>query len=127
MGKRTDGACLRSQSRLMGMLANANRLKICILLSQAEWDVNGLALKVGLSQSALSQHLARLLRSGLVSCRRKAQFRYYRCNHAGVIAMLSTLEEIFRTEPFCDAHPVVQSPKPREADGCGPLAATNPI
>ncbi|RAX37921.1 ArsR/SmtB family transcription factor [Rhizobium tropici] len=56
------------------MLGSSKRLQICVLLSRGECDVNSLAPEIGLSQSALSQHLGRLHRAGLVSVRKQAQF-----------------------------------------------------
>ncbi|GAC1043285.1 hypothetical protein thsrh120_32890 [Rhizobium sp. No.120] len=67
-------------------------------LSGREEDVNSLAKKLGISQSALSQHLTRLHHSGIVKVRRQAQFRYYTCDHPGVLQILKTLAEIFDSE-----------------------------
>ncbi|WP_081374225.1 ArsR/SmtB family transcription factor [Rhizobium leguminosarum] len=92
-----------TESRFLKKLANSKRLQICLLLSQDEFDVNSLATEVGLSQSALSQHLARLHQSGLVSFRKKAQFRYYRCGHPGVLAILTTLSALQRSGHFTRA------------------------
>ncbi|MBZ5763706.1 metalloregulator ArsR/SmtB family transcription factor [Rhizobium sp. VS19-DR104.2] len=72
-------------AELLRQLANASRLHVCYLLAAAEHDVGTLAQKVGISQSALSQHLARLLQAGLVKVRRKSQNRYYRCDHPDVL------------------------------------------
>ncbi|WP_163877720.1 ArsR/SmtB family transcription factor [Rhizobium laguerreae] len=92
-----------TESRFLKKLANSKRLQICLLLSQDEFDVNSVATEVGLSQSALSQHLARLHQSGLVSFRKKAQFRYYRCGHPGVLAILTTLSALQRSGHFTRA------------------------
>lgn len=127
MAKRTDAVGLRSQSRLMGMLANANRLRICILLTQDEFDVSSLAFRVGLSQSALSQHLARLLRSGLVSCRRKAQFRFYRCDHVGVAAILRALEDIYCNASHSSAIAQSKPPEQSPTDDSAPPASPVPM
>jgi DNA-binding transcriptional ArsR family regulator len=58
-------------------LASENRLLVVCRLAEGEHSVGGLVAAVGLSQSAVSQHLARLRRDGLVATRRDAQTIYY--------------------------------------------------
>ena len=60
-------------SSLLKALANEKRLLIVCILSQGEKNVGELEQIVGLSQSALSQHLARFRRDGVVETRREAQ------------------------------------------------------
>ncbi|CAN7678123.1 metalloregulator ArsR/SmtB family transcription factor [Rhizobium rhizogenes] len=84
---------------LLSQLANPSRLQVCILLSNREEDVNSLARKIGISQPALSRHLARLHRSGIVKFRNHAQFRYYSCDHPDVLELLKTLTEIYSPDP----------------------------
>lgn len=64
--------------RLLSALANQKRLMIMSFLFQGELSVNALAQKVGLSQSALSQHLAKLRHAGIVSTRREGQTIFYK-------------------------------------------------
>lgn len=64
-------------SRLLKVLANEHRLMILCHLTKGERSVGELERLVGLSQSALSQHLARLREDGLVQTRRVAQTIYY--------------------------------------------------
>lgn len=79
----------------MSAAANAKRLSILRLLTQREHSVGELSLRVGLSQSALSQHLSRLRRDRLVETRREAQTIYYSSTSQAVATLLSTLEGIF--------------------------------
>src|SRR5512135_3005272 len=66
-------------ARLLKLLANENRLLIlCRLVAEREIAVGELADAVGLSQSALSQHLAKMREEGLVATRREAQTVFYR-------------------------------------------------
>lgn len=58
-------------------LANRHRLMILCQLNGGERSVGSLQDSVGLSQSALSQHLARLRGDGLVATRRDGQTIYY--------------------------------------------------
>lgn len=76
---------------LLTSLASAKRVQACILLSKQELDVGSLAKLLELSQSATSQHLSRLSRIGIVTCRADAQFRFYRCGHVGVLRLLDAI------------------------------------
>jgi len=70
-------------------LANKPRLQIIDTLSAGEKNVGELVNITGLSQSAVSQHLNRLRRSGLVSARRDAQSVYYSLNKNKTAPVLS--------------------------------------
>lgn len=63
---------------LLKALANESRLLILCNLVSGEKCVGELNEKIPLSQSALSQHLARLRKDGLVTIRKQAQTVYYR-------------------------------------------------
>lgn len=65
-------------SVLLKALSNECRLLILCNLLDGEKSVSELNLRVDLSQSALSQHLARLRRDNLVKVRKQAQTVYYR-------------------------------------------------
>jgi len=58
-------------------MANPHRLMILCLLAKDERCVGEIETAVGLSQSALSQHLGRLRREHLVKTRRDGQTIYY--------------------------------------------------
>ncbi|MET3661071.1 ArsR/SmtB family transcription factor [Aquamicrobium ahrensii] len=79
----------------LALMANSKRLEILLLLVREELSVNTLAGLVGLSQSALSQHLAKLRSSGLVETRRDRQTIYYSCRSHSVARLLCLLEELF--------------------------------
>lgn len=82
-------------SSLLKALANEKRLLIVCILSKGEKNVGDLEEVVGLSQSALSQHLARLRRDGIVETRREAQTIYYSIKDKAVHALLACLCAIF--------------------------------
>ena len=75
--------------------ANSKRIQIMCELLAGELPVGSIAVKVGLSQSALSQHLARLRSLGLVRTRRDKQTIYYSCGSDDVRRLFSTLDGIF--------------------------------
>ncbi|HUZ72034.1 MAG TPA: metalloregulator ArsR/SmtB family transcription factor [Stellaceae bacterium] len=77
------------------ILANRRRLMIVCELLRGERSVGALEAVVGLSQSALSQHLARLRRGRLVATRREAQTIYYSLADPGVAQVVDALYERF--------------------------------
>ena len=81
-------------AKLLAALANDKRLRILRILARHETAVGDLAAQVGISQSALSQHLARLKADDFVTTRRQAQNIFYSTNHAGVCRMLRTLDDL---------------------------------
>ena len=84
---------------LMKALSNEHRLLIlCHLIAAGELPVGALVGQIGLSQSALSQHLARLREEGLVSFRRESQTLYYRVADPRAGQLLQLLRDIFCPE-----------------------------
>lgn len=84
-------------AQLLKTLANQRRLLILCQIADGERSVG--TLDVGLSQSALSQHLARLREDGLVTTRREAQTIYYRIADDNVLKIIKTLAEIYCPDP----------------------------
>lgn len=81
---------------LLKLLANENRLLIlCRLALAKEMSVNDLAAAVGLSQSALSQHLAKMRDEGLLATRREAQTVFYRVADPNAGRLLALLKSIY--------------------------------
>ena len=81
---------------MLKLLANESRLLIlCRLALALELSVNELAAAVGLSQSALSQHLAKMREEGLLSTRREAQTVFYRIADPNAARLLALLKDIY--------------------------------
>ena len=81
---------------LLGAVANERRLMVlCKLVEWGEANVTALAEAVGLSQSALSQHLARLREEGLVDTRREAQTVWYSLPPGPAQTVIGTLYGIY--------------------------------
>ncbi len=77
-------------------LGNANRLQVlCLLIEHDEMSVGQILTFIHLSQSALSQHLAKMRDEGLVNYRRDAQILYYSLCDDKVIQLISVLKEMF--------------------------------
>jgi ArsR family transcriptional regulator, virulence genes transcriptional regulator len=85
----------KERSKFLGSMANPQRMKILEMLSQGEITVTELATKVGLSQSALSQHLAILRSADMVTTRREAQTIVYSVTSPNVLKMLGVLRDMF--------------------------------
>jgi DNA-binding transcriptional ArsR family regulator len=83
-------------AQLLKMLANEKRLLIlCFLAVRGEMTVGELVGVVKLSQSALSQHLAKLRADGLVEFRRTSQTLHYRVADERALRLLQVLKEIY--------------------------------
>jgi DNA-binding transcriptional ArsR family regulator len=81
---------------LLALLGHEKRLAILgHLQQQGEMSVGAIAQKISLSQSALSQHLAKLRKFDVVGTRRDRQMIYYSCKSDAVTSLLGTLERIF--------------------------------
>lgn len=77
-------------------IGNARRLMLlCKLVEHGEMTVGDLAYHVGLSQSACSQHLARMRDEGLVAFRRDRQTLWYRIADRRVETLLTTLYQLY--------------------------------
>jgi ArsR family transcriptional regulator len=81
---------------MLKALANEKRLMIlCKLLENGEMSVMALTGEVGLSQSALSQHLARMRDENIVGFRRDAQQIFYHVSEPRVRQILATLKNVY--------------------------------
>jgi ArsR family transcriptional regulator, virulence genes transcriptional regulator len=80
---------------LLSAMANPRRLMVLCKLIEGEKSVTSLADAVGLSQSALSQHLAKLREKNLVRTRRDAQTIYYSLASDEVRGVISTLYGLY--------------------------------
>ncbi len=80
---------------LLAALANPRRLMILCELAQGERPVGALVREVGLQQAAVSQHLAKLRRAGIVASRKQAQSAFYRLKSPAAVAVINTLSAIF--------------------------------
>lgn len=83
-------------AQLMGVVANARRLLIlCKLADAGEMNVSRLVEEVGLSQSALSQHLAIMRGCGLVTTRKEGLSVHYRIADPRAYDLMQALQRIY--------------------------------
>lgn len=89
----------RDAANLLKAMSNECRLLVlCHLAESGELSVGQLVERVGLSQSALSQHLAKLREEGLVATRKEAQSVYYRVCDPKAGQLLALLHDLFCPE-----------------------------
>jgi len=88
-------------AELLRALGNERRLMVlCKLVENGEMTVGALADAVGLGQSALSQHLARMRVGGVVAARRDGQTIWYRLADPRIAELISVLHRL-----YCSAAP----------------------
>ena len=80
---------------ILKQLSNPYRLMILCCLSESELTVGDLNQRIDLSQSALSQHLAKLRESNIVTTRRESQTILYRIANSKIADLLVVLHEKF--------------------------------
>ena len=85
-------------SALLKSLSNPSRLMVLCALVNREHTVGELEEITGLSQSAISQHMARLREENIVATRREAQWIYYSLADEAVKAILATMHELYCPE-----------------------------
>jgi DNA-binding transcriptional ArsR family regulator len=89
-----EARALRAAGLLKAM-ANPVRLRVLCQLAEGEKSVGELEQVAGVSQSALSQHLALLRQRGLVKPRRAGQTIFYALAGAEAPALLAALYEVY--------------------------------
>ncbi len=89
------GQAAEAVSVLKSIAHEGRLLVLCYLSEAGEMSVGELAERVGLSQSALSQHLGKLRAEGLVATRKQAQTVYYRIGQPKVLTLLSVLHDLY--------------------------------
>lgn len=88
----------KQAARVLKALSNHRRLLVLCALSGGEKSVGQLEQIVCISQSALSQHLAKLRDDKLVKTRRDAQTIYYSVSSTAVQELLCCLNSIFENK-----------------------------
>jgi DNA-binding transcriptional ArsR family regulator len=88
---------------LMKALGNESRLMILCVLAEGERSVSDLNTIVPLSQSALSQQLARLRQQGLVETRRESQTIYYSLANGPTDRIINLLHDIYCGSTDCSS------------------------
>ena len=90
----TDNSHLKRASQALKVLGNYYRLQIVTLLLNGEKNVSELNKSVKVSQPALSQHLSKLRREGILGARREQRQIFYYLNNPHVIRVLGVVAEM---------------------------------
>ena len=91
-----SGETVEEAASVLKAMANESRLLVlCHLSISGELSVGQLVERIGLSQSALSQHLAKLREERLVATRKDAQTVYYRLCDGKVEQLLALLHDLY--------------------------------
>ena len=86
-------------ANLLRALANERRLMVlCKLVEWGEGKVGSLAEAAGLSQSATSQHLAKMRDEGIVEFRREGPMLWYRIADPSTELLLGYLHKLYCSE-----------------------------
>ncbi len=85
----------REAADFLKSMANDRRLVVLCELVKGERSVGELEAVAGLSQSALSQHLARLREAKMVKTRRESQTVYYSLANHGVKRLIDVLYDLY--------------------------------
>lgn len=84
----------------LSAMANSNRLKILCALASGPLSVAEIQESINLSQSAVSQHLSKMRKTGVVMCKKDAQNRYYYIDDSRILKLMLQLDDIFKEEPL---------------------------
>ena len=88
-------ASAQRASDMMKLLGHPHRLMILCELKMGEKSVGELSKSVGIAQSPLSQHLARMRYEDVVESRRDAQTVYYSLKEGEASQLIQAMYEIF--------------------------------
>ena len=109
-----EASIVEKQAALFSVLADPTRLKLLKLLTQQREPnalcVNALAYHLGVTQSAVSQHLRVLKSAGLVKGERRGYYVHYRINHEALercremVAAALTIDKSGSNEQPDDKH-----------------------
>lgn len=80
-------------ARILLLVANARRLEILCLLAEGPLCVKEMEKSLKLSQSAVSQHLAKLRNAHLIQFKKEAQTVYYFIEDVHLIPLLKAIQE----------------------------------
>ena len=85
---------LRTVAFVAKSLADENRLRILLCVSQGSKSVSGIVEELGLSQPLVSHHLKELRRSLLVKVERRGLFVYYEISDARITQILEAMKDL---------------------------------
>ena len=88
-------------SDLLKLLGHPDRLMVLCQLKLGQQSVGELSKNLGIKQSPLSQHLARMRHEGVVTARRDAQTMFYSIADPKVAQVITVLYDLYCTQDDC--------------------------
>ena len=82
-------------SGFLKQLANQQRLMILCHLADGEKSVSQLQVLLGIEQSSISQHLAKLRKQGIITARRNSQLKYYSIADQNALQVIELLHSMY--------------------------------
>ena len=93
----------KTVSSILKAIGNDKRiLLLCKIVEEGEVNAGSLVGVAGLSQSAMSQHLAKLRDEGVVTFRREGQVLYYRLADERIKQLIITLHQLYCSVPLSE-------------------------
>ncbi len=90
---------------LIDAFANVVRLKLLCCLANGRKNVNELIGNCGLAQSAVSQHLIKLKKAGLVTDKKEGKYVYYSLSHPKAAKLARELENFIEETSYIKSIP----------------------
>jgi DNA-binding transcriptional ArsR family regulator len=97
---------MEKTAQFLKLIANGNRLHILHLLREGELNVGELEQKMGVSQPALSQHLARMRQEGILEAKRAGQQIFYSIKDDRITEIIALLNDFFHEDVSYATHHV---------------------
>ena len=86
-------ADLEETARVLRVLGHPHRLKFVELLMGGQLSVGELAEEVGLTPSAVSQHLSHMRAHGILGVRREGRTAYYRVENPSAVNVIRCIRK----------------------------------
>lgn len=83
---------------ILEAFSNQTRVKIIVCLSKKEKNVTEIIENCELSQSAVSQHLMKLKKEGIISCQKKGREQIYKVNDPEVKKIATKIYKLIKKE-----------------------------
>ncbi|MBK1783549.1 ArsR/SmtB family transcription factor [Prauserella cavernicola] len=84
---------LTAAAATFALLSSPARLHLMWLIAHGSYDVSTLAERVGISIATVSQHLAKLRLSGVITARREGRRHLYTVDDPHIVALLTQIFE----------------------------------
>ncbi|MDO5346359.1 MAG: metalloregulator ArsR/SmtB family transcription factor [Lachnospiraceae bacterium] len=95
---------MKDKVKVLHLVTEPTRFRLLELLTQRHYCVRVLAIRLGISESAVSQHLSMLKKYGIVTSKRIGYQTHYMVNRALIADALQEMMQLV-SDPVVDAEP----------------------